>query len=56
MHWLVPIPLSIMTFFAKLLVKGAMANRLLGSLQGDISKARNLLSWQPVVTMNEQLS
>jgi nucleoside-diphosphate-sugar epimerase len=53
--WLVPIPVSIMTFFAKLLGKGAVANRLFGSLQVDSSKARDLLGWQPVVTMDEQL-
>lgn len=54
--WLVPIPVSIMTFFAKLLGKGAVANRLFGSLQVDSSKARDLLGWQPVVTMDEQLN
>ena len=54
--WLVPVPVSIMTFFAKLLGKGAVANRLFGSLQVDGSKARDLLGWQPVVTMDEQLA
>jgi nucleoside-diphosphate-sugar epimerase len=53
--WLVPVPVSIMTFFAKLLGKGAVANRLFGSLQVDSSKARDLLGWKPVVTMDEQL-
>jgi nucleoside-diphosphate-sugar epimerase len=55
-HWLVPVPVFIMTFIAKLLGKGAVANRLFGSLQVDSSKARELLGWQPVVTMDEQLS
>jgi nucleoside-diphosphate-sugar epimerase len=54
--WLVPIPVSIMTFFAKLLGKGAVANRLFGSLQVDSSKARDLLGWQPIVPMDEQLA
>ena len=54
--WLVPIPVVIMTFFAKILGKGAMANRLFGSLQVNSSKARDSLRWQPVVTMDEQLS
>ena len=54
--WLVPVPVSIMTFFAKLLGKGDMANRLFGSLQVDSSKARDLLGWKPVITMNEQLA
>lgn len=54
--WLVPVPVPIIMFFAKLLGKGAVANRLLGSLQIDSSKARDLLGWQPVVTMDEQLN
>lgn len=54
--WLVPVPVSLMTFFAKLLGKGAVANRLFGSLQVDSSKARDLLGWKPVVTMDEQLA
>ena len=53
--WLVPVPVSIMTFFAKLLGKGDVANRLFGSLQVDSSKARDLLGWEPVITMDEQL-
>tara|TARA_B110001450_G_C17652166_1_gene493764 strand:+ start:1236 stop:2219 length:984 start_codon:yes stop_codon:yes gene_type:complete len=53
--WLVPVPVSIMTFFAKLLGKGAVANRLFGSLQVDSSKARDFLGWEPVTTMDEQL-
>jgi nucleoside-diphosphate-sugar epimerase len=53
--WLVPIPVFIMTFVAKLLGKGAVANRLFGSLQVDSSKARDLLGWKPVITMDEQL-
>lgn len=51
--WLVPV--TIMTFFAKLLGKGAVANRLFGSLQINSSKSRDLLDWEPVVTMDEQL-
>ena len=54
--WLVPVPVSIMTLFAKLLGKGDMANRLFGSLQVDSSKARDLLGWEPVITMDEQLA
>jgi len=52
---LLPIPISIMTLAAKLLGKGDMANRLFGSLQVDSSKARDLLGWKPVITMDEQL-
>jgi len=54
--WLVPVPVSIMTFFAKLLGKRNMANRLFGSLQVDSSKARDLLGWKPVITMDQQLA
>jgi nucleoside-diphosphate-sugar epimerase len=53
---LVPVPVFIMTFFAKLLGKGDMANRLFGSLQVDSSRARDLLGWEPVITMDEQLA
>ncbi|HDY85780.1 hypothetical protein LCGC14_0901490 [marine sediment metagenome] len=52
---LIPVPVSWMAFAAKLIGKKAMANRLFGSSQVDISKAKNLLGWQPVITMNEQL-
>ena len=54
--WLVPVPVAIMTFFAKLLGKEDLANRLFGSLQVDSSKAYNLLGWEPVITMDEQLA
>ena len=53
--WLIPIPVFVMTFFAGLLGKKEVANRLFGSLQVDNSKARELLGWQPVTTMDEQL-
>ncbi len=53
--WLIPIPVSVMTFFAKLLGKGDVANRLFGSLEVDSSKARELLGWKPVISMDEQL-
>jgi nucleoside-diphosphate-sugar epimerase len=52
---LLPIPVWLMTFMAKLLGKGDVANRLFGSLQVDSSKARDLLGWKPVTTMDEQL-
>ncbi|HQR82981.1 MAG TPA: SDR family oxidoreductase [Thiotrichales bacterium] len=53
---LLPIPVSIMTYAAKLLGKGAVANRLFGNLQVDSRKARELLGWKPVVTMEAQLA
>jgi len=54
--WLLPIPVGLMSFSARLIGKVAAANRLFGSLQVDSSKARNLLGWQPVITMDEQLN
>ncbi len=53
--WLIPVPVDLMTFAAKLIGKDDVANRLFGSLQVDSSKARDLLGWKPVVTMDEQL-
>lgn len=52
---LVPIPSTILLFFAKLLSKKEALDRLLGSLQVDSSKARELLSWKPVTSMDNQL-
>lgn len=52
---LLPVPVNLMRLVAKLLGKGDVADRLFGSLQVDSSKAHNLLGWQPVITMDEQL-
>jgi len=52
---LLPVPVSLMTFVAKLLGKQSVTDRLFGSLQVDSSKARELLGWKPVITMDEQL-
>jgi nucleoside-diphosphate-sugar epimerase len=54
--YLLPVPVGLMNFAAKLIGKGEVANRLFGSLQVDSSKARDLLGWQPVITMDEQLN
>ena len=53
--YLIPVPVTWMRFAAHLLGKDAMADRLFGSLQLDSSKARELLGWKPVVSMDEQL-
>ena len=53
---LLPIPVSWMIFAAKLLGKEADAVRLFSSLVVDSSKARGLLEWHPVTTMDEQLN
>ena len=52
---LLPVPVSWMLFVAKLLGKEADAVRLFSSLTVDSSKARDLLDWHPVTTMDEQL-
>jgi len=52
---LIPMPVWLMVLAAKLIGKGDIADRLFGSLQVDSSKARDLLGWKPVVTMDEQL-
>jgi len=53
---LLPVPVGLLRFAAKALGKGAVADRLFGNLQVDSSKARDLLGWRPVVTMDEQLA
>jgi nucleoside-diphosphate-sugar epimerase len=53
--WLIPVPVSWMMFAARLVSKGDVATRLFGSLQVDSTKARDLLGWRPVITMDAQL-
>ena len=53
---LMPIPVSLMRFAAKILGKDKIADRLFGNLQIDSSKAKNLLDWEPVIDMGGQLS
>lgn len=52
---LLPIPVVWIQTVARLLGKRAVVDRLLGSLVVDSSKARDLLGWKPVVSMDEQL-
>jgi len=52
---LIPIPSSLLMFIATFLGKKAVAQRLLGSLQVDISKARELLGWEPLISVEEGL-
>ena len=53
--WLIPIPVGLMRAVASFLGKGDVARRLFGTLQVDSSKAKDMLGWRPVVTMEEQL-
>lgn len=50
---LIPLPASLLIFVAGLLGKKATAQRLCGSLQVDISKAREVLDWMPPITVDE---
>lgn len=52
---LIPVPAGVLMFGAALLGKKAVAQRVLGSLQVDISKARNLLGWEPPLSVEEGL-
>jgi nucleoside-diphosphate-sugar epimerase len=52
---LIPIPLGLFTLVASLLGKKDVVQRLCGSLQVDISKARELLGWEPAVSVEEGL-
>lgn len=52
---LLPVPASLLAFAARLLGKKAVAQRLLGSLQVDISKTCELLDWTPPVSVDEGL-
>lgn len=52
---LIPVPAVLLQLGATLLDKKAMAQRLLGSLQVDISKTCELLDWKPPYTVEEGL-
>lgn len=52
---LIPVPASVLMFMASLVGKKEMAQQLLGSLQIDISKARDLLDWTPILSVEEGL-
>ena len=52
---LLPVPTWFLSHAVRLLGRSATAERLLGSLTLDGSKAYELLGWQPSVTMDEQL-
>ena len=54
--WLLPIPVSILRTAAQVFGVTAAADRLLGSLQIDSSKARKLLHWQPPLSVEEGIA
>jgi nucleoside-diphosphate-sugar epimerase len=52
---LFPVPTSLLRAGARLMGKGDMAQRLLGSLQVDIGHTRRTLGWTPPVSVDEGL-
>ena len=52
---LIPVPMSVLKFGARLIGKQAMAQRLCGNLQVDISRAREVLEWNPPVSVDDGL-
>jgi nucleoside-diphosphate-sugar epimerase len=52
---LLPVPQGLIEFCAVMLGKKAVAQRLCGNLQVDISKARSLLGWTPPVSVADGL-
>lgn len=52
---LIPVPASLLEAGAALLGRRDMTQRLCGSLQTDISKARVLLGWHPAISVDEGL-
>ncbi len=52
---LIPIPVNIIKLFFKLIGKSDYSDRLLGSLQVDISKAKTLLNWEPPYSIDESI-
>lgn len=53
---LVPVPQWLLESGLKVLGKKDLAQRLCGSLQVDISKARDILGWTPPITVDEGLA
>lgn len=52
---LLPVPLGLLIAGAKILRKGEMAQRLLGSLQVDITKTKTVLGWVPPFSLQQGL-
>ncbi|WP_138512341.1 UDP-glucose 4-epimerase family protein [Rhodoferax bucti] len=52
---LIPVPVNILIIASRLLGKSSIAQRLLGSLQIDISNTCTLLNWKPPVSVDEGL-
>jgi UDP-glucose 4-epimerase len=53
---LLPVPQSVLTTTLKLIGKENIARRLCDSLQVDITKTRELLDWQPIISIDQALA
>lgn len=53
--YLIPIPETLLAFAFRCIGKGAIAERLMGSLQVDSTPTKQLLDWKPVISMDTQL-
>ncbi len=53
---LLPIPVPVLKAMARAAGKSGMVERLCGSLQVDITKAREVLGWKPPLTVDEGLA
>lgn len=53
---LLPIPSRVLEFCASVLGRKDFSRRLCGTLQVDINKTRQLLNWEPKVTIDQALS
>lgn len=53
---LLPVPPSLLSLGARVLGRQAVAQRLLGSLQVDIARTRELLGWQPPLSVDQGLA
>ncbi len=51
--WMLPIPVKFFEMLGKLTGKSETIDRLCGSLQVDISKTKQLLDWQPPVSVKD---
>lgn len=51
--WLLPVPVFLFKLVGKLTGKSAVVDRLVGDLQVDSSKARQLLNWTPPYTVEQ---
>lgn len=53
---LLPVPVPVLKAMARAAGKSGMVERLCGSLQVDITKAREVLGWKPPLTVDEGLA